>query len=143
MDFEKLTKERNEGKGFAQEIGIVTTEVREGFAQGEIELEPRHLNALHSVHGGCIFSLADSIGGACALSRGHYVVTLSSTINYLNMAKHCRKIVATAQTVKWGYKTIVVDVDIWDDNQVFVAKITNTYYNTGRSVPAERSRVSP
>lgn len=142
MDFEKLIKERNEGKGFAQEIGIVTTEVREGFAQGEIDILPRHLNALHSVHGGCIFSLADSIGGACALSRGNYVVTLSSTINYLNMAKHCKKLLATAKTAKWGYKTIVVDVEIWDENQVFVAKITNTYYNTGRAVPAEKKGIS-
>ena len=79
------------------------------------------------MHGGCIFTLADTVGGCAAWTRGSYVATASSNINYLNAAIDCKKVVAIAREMKAGKKFLVYEVDIFDDKDNLIAKVSNTY----------------
>ena len=115
IDFQKILEKRNNANGFANDIGIEIIEVEEGYAKGEIQIEEKHLNPGNSVHGGCIFTLADTVGGCAAWTRGSYVATASSNINYLNAAIDCKKIVAIAREIKAGKKLLVYEVDIFDE----------------------------
>ena len=64
------------------------------------------------MHGGCIFTLADTIGGSAALTHGVKVVTLDSTIHYLKPALHTEKLIAEAREIKYGSTVAVYEVSI-------------------------------
>ena len=57
----RMAKYLGEEVGFAKAVGMKIIEVREGYCQGMIPIENRHLNPLHTVHGGVFFSLADTV----------------------------------------------------------------------------------
>ena len=61
MDFEKLKELRN--VGFNREVGIVTAAISEGYARVEVEIGPQHVNPIGSVHGGVLFTIADTTAG--------------------------------------------------------------------------------
>lgn len=132
--FKKMVARRNNLDPFSNGIGIRMVEISEGYAKAEIIIEEKHLNPGNSVHGGCIFTLADTVGGAAAWSRGNYVATTSSNINYLNPALNTKKLVATAKEIKFGKSILVYEVEIWDEKDRLIAKATNSYYNIGRKV---------
>ncbi|MEW9078211.1 PaaI family thioesterase [Terrisporobacter glycolicus] len=129
VNYKKMMEHRNSLAGFAKEIGIKITSISKGYAKGEIDINKSHLNPGKSVHGGCIFTLADTVGGTAAWTRGNYVVTTSSNITYLNPAIESEKLIAIAKEIKFGKKILVYEVDIWDDSERLIAKVTNSYYN--------------
>ena len=51
-------------------------EIGKGYAKGRIKLQPKHLNPYGSVHGGCLYSLADSVSGTAASTYAHPVYYL-------------------------------------------------------------------
>lgn len=126
MDFEKLKELRN--VGFNRDLGIEVQEIREGYARAEIVLAPRHGNPIGSAHGGVIFSLCDTVGGTAATSRGRYVTTVSSSINYLRPAMNCQKIIGESREIKIGKKMCVYEVLVTNENGDEIAIATLTFY---------------
>ncbi len=129
-NFEELIKARNEKNTYAIFMGINTTDMSEGYAQGEIELKKEHLNPMNSVHGGCIFSLADTIAGSASVSYGYKTATVTSSMNFISAAINTKKIIAKAEVVKRGKKTTVVNATVYDDKEKIVAIGTFTFFNT-------------
>ena len=129
VSFERMIKQKNELEGFGKEVGVKIVDISEGYAKCEIEIDERHLNPGKSVHGGCIYTLADIVGGVAAWSRGNYVVTTSGSINYLNPAIGCNKLIGIAREVKYGKTLCVYDIEILDENNRMIARVTNEYYN--------------
>lgn len=127
-NFEEFDSIMKNLPGFIKEVGMEITELKEGYAKGKIILSEKHNNPMGTVHGGVIFSLADTIGGRAAMTYGSKVVTLSSSINYLNPAMDTEYIEAEANVVRNGKTTAVYDVMIRTAEGVDVARVTNTYY---------------
>ena len=90
--YEKIIEK--EMDGFVKLTGIGNVEVDEGYAKGEIEIKPVHLNPIGTVHGGVLFTLADTIGGLASISRGGFSTTVSSDIVYLNPTMNSKKLIA-------------------------------------------------
>ncbi len=134
VNFKKLTELRNGLDGFAKEIGVKIVSISNGYAKAEINVNESHLNPGKSVHGGCIFTLADTVGGAAAWTRGNYVATTSSNITYLNPAIESKKLIGIAKEIKFGKNILVYDIEVWDDMDRLIAKTTNSYYNLGRKI---------
>lgn len=129
--FRRLVEYRNSGVNFfAKYTNIDITEIGLGYAKGNIQLQQHHGNPIGSVHGGCTFSLADSVGGAAAVSRRRAVTTVSSSINYVNaaMMQRTTALYAEANEIKAGKSTCVYRVDVYDDKGTLVATATNTYF---------------
>jgi len=114
--------------GFVAATGIKCTEVKEGYAVGEIVITPEHLNPIGTVHGGAIFTLADTIGGIAAISRGGNCTTVSSDIVYLSPTMNSKKIIAISQEIKHGKRMSTIDTLIIDDNDTKIAKVMGVYY---------------
>ncbi len=127
---EHIQKIRNEN-GFINYVGVEYGEFHEGYATGKLKLRPQLRNPFGSVHGGCIFTLADTIGGTAAMTRGSYVTTVSASIQYLYPAKDTEYLTAEAEEVKNGRTISVYDVWIRDDKQNHIAKVTLSYYKLG------------
>ncbi len=136
IDFEKMKKFRNEQKAFIKYIGFQILDIKEDYAQGEVVLREIHGNPIGSVHGGVLFSIADTIGGvAASSSAGSMCTTVNGNINYMNPALGCKKLIGTAHTVKAGHNLAVVHVDITDENDRLLACAQMTYHYLWDKVP--------
>lgn len=115
---------------FRDKIGMVTLERRPGYAKCEIKIEPWHLNGLGVVHGGVLFTLADTTCGTAAAASGEYrVTTVNGTINYLRAGKNTSKITAEATEIKNGKAFSVCEAKVYDDKDVLLAITTMTFYH--------------
>ena len=84
MDYEDLMEFHNKENPFTREMGVKIIEIREGYAKLKLGVKKSHTNALGVVHGGCLFTLADSVCGVAASSYGGQSVTVNASINYLS-----------------------------------------------------------
>lgn len=134
MDFQKLIDFRNNASGFTKEMGMTVTEVSDGYARVEMDIDERHGNPIGSVHGGVIFALADTAGGVAATSKGSFVTTVTSDINYLNPAIGVKKLIATTRELKVGKNVLVYDVTIRDEKDKVIAESRMTYYSLHKEV---------
>lgn len=115
---------------FRDKIGMVTLKRRPGYAKCEIKIEPWHLNGLGVVHGGVLFSLADTTSGTAAAASGDYrVTTVNGTINYLRAGKDTTKLTAEAVEIKNGKAFSVCEAKVYDDKDVLLATTTMTFYH--------------
>ena len=121
-------KARVESNGFAKHIGIEILEADQGYATGRIVLGPIHGNPIGSIHGGCIFTLVDTIAGTAFVSTGKSCTTLSSNIDFLNAAIKSKVLTAKAEPVRIGNHIAVFDVRVTDDRDVLIARASVTFY---------------
>ena len=82
-----------------------------GKSQLSLEINENMLNVHNMVHGGVLFTLADSTSGAACVSYGKKIVTLSSSINFLKSVDS-GTLIATGNVVHNGSSTMVVDVEV-------------------------------
>ena len=88
LDYQKIMNYRNGNNPFARHSGITITDMKNGYAKGEMEITEFHKNPIDSVHGGCLYTLADATGGAAAASHGKMLTTLNSSFEFLKPAIH-------------------------------------------------------
>lgn len=117
--------------GFINEMGMELLEIKDCFARGKINILEKHLNPMGTVHGGLIFGLCDTIGGIAAMTTGSRVVTLNSSISYLNPAANTEYIEAEATVVKDGRTTAIYDVMVKTAEGTEVAKTTISFFKVG------------
>ena len=127
MDYAQLLIHRNKTNLFARMNGVRMLEVTEGFAHGEIPITHNHLNPIGSVHGGCIFTLADATAGTAACSYGDVVTTLDSNMHYLRAGLNTTCIRCDAHVLKRGKRVHVVNVEITSQDGRVLASGTFTF----------------
>lgn len=128
MDLEKLKEYRNLSDGFIKEIGLQTVEVTDGEAVGTLQAEEKHGNPIGSVHGGFLFTAADTVGGIAATTKGRMVTTIDGSIHYLNAAHVGDLLTIQGKVIKAGKSFAVVDVTIQNQEQKLLAAATMTYH---------------
>ena len=85
--WDKRGQETDAANDFRKKIEMEITEARRAM-QLEIVLKPWHMNILGIVHGGVLYSLADTVGGTAAMTGRDYAVpTVDGTIHYLKAGK--------------------------------------------------------
>jgi uncharacterized protein (TIGR00369 family) len=110
-------------------LGMELMEVKKGWARVRLPYDEKLTNALGLIHGGAIFSPADSAVGMALvglIGRDESISTLEMKINYLKPVKG-RAIMAEAKIVHKGTQTAIGDVDVKDDNGALIAKGLATY----------------
>lgn len=130
MDYTEILEQVYKAPAFIPWLGIKVVEMKEGYCKGELEVRPEFANPLGMVHGGCIFSFADTIGGLAATSRNPEVkvVTLNSSINYLKPAVDTKKLIAESREIKYGSKVAVYEVNIYNDSEELLANVNISYF---------------
>lgn len=82
-----------------------------------------------TLHGGAIMGLADSVGAACAfvdLPAGSVTLTVQSNTNFLRAVKTGSVVRAESSPMHVGRTTMVVQTDVFDDQDRCVARTTQT-----------------
>ena len=127
MDYEKLCELRNKQNRFGDLAGVRIVEIREGYARTELEVRPELLNPIGSLHGGCLFTMADITGGSAAVSHGEQVTTADADIRYLRPGIHVKKLTAESKEIKKGENLLVYQVEIRDEKETLLAAATLSY----------------
>ena len=123
--------------GFIDYTGMKVTKAGNGHAEGEIEIQPHHLNPAGALHGGLIFSLMDTIGGFATRTLGVLPTTLCSNINYLRPTMGTKVLKAKADVIKRGKNISVVRIDLLNDQDVLVASGASNYSDLSGRVKDE------
>lgn len=122
---------RNKENAFAVRIGYHVTDAAEGFAKGEMDVTPLVMNPIGSVHGGCLFTVADSTAGMAAASYGEKITTMDADFHFLRPCLHEKKILGVGQVVKHGRRVSVVETTVENEEGVVFAKGTFTFMGLG------------
>jgi acyl-CoA thioesterase len=116
-----------ENDRFAATCGIRLVELRPGFAKTELVIDDRHLNRVSIVHGGAIFSLADSAFGAASKTGGKATVSVNTSISFVKAAKS-GTLHAEATEVARSRKLSTCTVRVTDDAGELIAHFQGTAY---------------
>lgn len=113
---------------FATDNGAVIDEVDDGYAKCSLEIQQNHLNAMGTVMGGAIFTLADFAFAVAANWNKLLNVSTTSQITYLGAAKG-KRLIAEAHKVKEGRSTCYYLVNVTDELGNMVAHVTSSGFS--------------
>lgn len=112
---------------FAAHAGIKLVKVEPGLAVAKMEVAEHHLNAVNMIQGGAIFTLADFAFAAASNAAGQVTLGISANISYLKAAKGT-VLTAEAKEISTSKKITSYMVDVFDESNDLVAKLTLTGY---------------
>lgn len=113
---------------FRELVGVEITEAEDGYAEGNLPLGEEHSSNARTLvaQGGVAFTLADSVGGAAAVSLYERPTpTIDFRIDYLAPATD--DLYATGEVVRDGSETSLVDVEVYEADDTLVARGTGVY----------------
>ena len=117
-------RERFQDDRYAVMSGAQIDEVGEGYAKCSLKIESMHLNAVGTVMGGVMFTLADfAFAVAANWNQEKPCVSLSSSISFLGVPKG-EYLIAKANVKKDGRTTCYYEVTVTDEQEHIVASVT-------------------
>lgn len=131
----KRAKERTEKNDkFIDLLGIKIVDIDEGYCRGEMVIESKHLNPMGTVHGGCLYALADTIGGFASSTLGMANPTLSGNMYFLRPTLGVNKLICESRVIKNGKRIRVSEVTIYGDNGEEIARCLLEYMDPQRNL---------
>jgi acyl-CoA thioesterase len=113
---------------FGDLIGLEFTKIEKGYSQCTLEVVDKLLNPHRVVHGGVLYSMADTGMGAAAysgLNKGEICATIEVKINYFKAVKG-GTLTCDTRVIHQGKKVATLDSEILNNGQI-VAKALGTY----------------
>ena len=86
MDFTEFINNYHKHCPFAGSLGLRLTAMSDGHVEGEIPITPTLFNPIGSIHGGVYYTLADTVGGCAARTRGQIPTTIEGKLNHIRAA---------------------------------------------------------
>jgi uncharacterized protein (TIGR00369 family) len=108
-------------------IGFDLVEMGSGRTVMSLSAGPQHANPMGTLHGGVLCDLGDAAMGtafASTLGEGESFTTLELDVKYLKPVWDA-DLTATAEVVKRGRQTGLVECDVTDDEGSLVAKLNS------------------
>lgn len=137
-NMDQLIHRLNGNSQYLQSNDMKVTELRRGYARVEMIIDKQILNVHGFVHGGALFSLADTAAGAASFATGRDSVTLAGTINYMKPGKG-GKLIGIATEINAGRTTGVYEVFIYNDEEILLSRATFTmFFLDGNSYKAKK-----
>jgi len=130
---EKIKRLLNENDRFAKHNNIKLTEVGEGYAVAEMEVNNNHLNAADVVQGGAIFTLADLAFGAASNSYGVLNLNINSSISFVKSVKS-GKLTAYAKEISKNKKISVYQIEVKNQKGELIATMQGIAYSKGKII---------
>ena len=125
------TLEKNQ---YISYLGMEFLEMRVGYAKARMKVKKELLNPYGAMHGGSLYSMADTIGGVAACMSGFYVVTVSGSMNYLKPAVNTEYVTCEANCVREGRELAVYDLRILNDHGDILENGSFTYFHLNEKV---------
>ena len=130
-----LLETLNQNDRFAKSIGARLTEVRQGYARAELDVEEHHLNGGGVCQGGVMYTLADLAFAAVANSHGTLTLGISNTITFLKSAQLGDHLAAECSERLDHHRLPYCDMKITNQHGELLAAMTGLAYRMGRDFP--------
>jgi acyl-CoA thioesterase len=112
---------------FARHTGVKLLEVSPGRARVKMEIGEQHLNSHRTVHGGAIFTLADTAFALASNSHGIPAAAITAQISYLTAARS-GVLYAEAEEFARNPKLASYTVQVTDENGEKIAIFQGMVY---------------
>jgi acyl-CoA thioesterase len=119
---------------FSQWLGLKIDQITEGGCRLHYTIRRDMLNGFGTVHGGIIFSAADSCFAFACNSHGRLAVALDVSITFTKAAKEVETLYVEAKEVHLGNKTSVYDIKTTNEKGEIVAIFKGTAYRTEKEI---------
>lgn len=113
--------------GFMTYNGLYLVDTKENYAKIGVDITDKSLNPYGIVHGGLIYTLADSAMGIALATSGRTGVTLNCSVDYLAPGTG-EKLFADTEIVKDGKTIVVFRVKVVNEKDELIATSTGTYF---------------
>lgn len=112
---------------FAWETGVLLEIAEADRAVLVMEAEPRHQNPSGRIHGGALFTLADTAAGLAARSDGRLYVTQNADIHFIRSQSE-GLLRAEGMVIHRGRSTCVVRVELTGEDGKLLATAEMTFF---------------
>lgn len=133
-----LLDKLNKDDRFASGIGAQITEVREGYARAELNVEERHLNGGGVCQGGAIYTLADLSFAAVANCHGTLTLGISNNITFLHSAQLGDHLIAECTETFDHHKLPYCDIKVTNQKGELIAVMTGLAYRMKKDFEFEK-----
>lgn len=134
IQLEKMMRETVEENLYMKYLGIELLEIREGYALARMKYKKELTNPYGMLHGGSLYSLADTVAGTAACMCGHYVTTVSGTMSFLLSAENTEYVYCEATVLRQGRHLSAFDVRIKNDDGQLLDSGEFTFYIMDKKV---------
>lgn len=115
---------------YIEQFGIEILVVEPRFLKARFKVKDDLLNPYGSVHGGCLYSVADIISGTLAGFGGRFCTTVEGSMNFLEKAGDSAYIYCEAKIVRSGGHLVVIKVKMRNDKEKIIDDGSFTFYKT-------------
>ena len=119
---------------FSQWMKIEIIEISEGYSMIKLELREEMTNGLNVIHGGIIFSLADSAFAFACNNRNNLSMALDVSVSFNKAAKPGDLLTAEAKEIHNGRSTGLYLITVTNQNNDHVALFKGTCFRTGKTL---------
>jgi len=130
----ELIKQYFQNDQFANRSDIELLTVAPGHATAKMTLHPHHWNALKTVQGGAIFTLADFTFAAAANSHGTVAVAINVNLTFMKAASS-GTLWAEARELSKNFKIGTYAVEVKDDQGELIAQFQGLAYRKKDKLP--------
>jgi acyl-CoA thioesterase len=123
-----------EKDSFSRWLGLEVDESGPGYCRLHYWINDQMLNGFGIVHGGVIFSAADSAFAFACNSQGNLTLALDVSITYTRSAQNGDLLFVEAREVHRGNKTGVYDVRTTNEAGELIALFKGTAWQTSKEV---------
>ena len=119
---------------FTRWLGLQIEEIALGYCRLRYTVREEMLNGFDIVHGGVVFSAADSALAFACNSHGQLTVALEVSISFTRPARTGDRLLVEAREVYRGNKTGVYDIRTTNADGELVAVFKGTTYQTSKTL---------
>lgn len=123
-----------ENDAFSKWLGLEDIQVELGRCSFFYTIKEEMINGLGTVHGGVLFSAADSALAFASNSIDNLSVALEVSISFTKAVRINERLKVTAEQIYSGKKTAVFDIKTWNANEELVCFFKGTVYKTGKRI---------
>ena len=124
--YDALLERANTEGTYAVAGGMRVAALGDGWARGELRLEPRHRNPMGIVHGGVYCTMMDQVAGSAACTRGSMCRTVNCEVRFLAAAQG-QRLTSHAEGVRMGRSIAVIRAWVEDDGGTVCAEGVYTF----------------
>ena len=117
----------------SRNLGMELLAVSEGFSKLAMPVTEEMMSGFGMLHGGIVFTLADSAFAFACNSRNEMHVALQCSISFHASARPGEKLIATAQERSRTSRTGIYDIDVVTEDGRLVALFRGIPYRLNRS----------
>lgn len=130
----KVVEKMMQGDLFSQWMKIEIVDIREGYSRIKMEVREEMINGFNVIHGGIIFSFADSAFAFACNNRNNLSMALDVSISFNKAARPGDILFAETREVHNGRSTGVYLITVTNHHSDHIALFKGTCFRTAKAL---------